>query len=265
MASFRRLKKKYIPFLPEGSVVRHWRNKLLRKLRLARTYEPAIFLDRPELRYGSVLPPVIAEQVLRQGELTFLQIGAYDGVVGDAILELIERYPLRGVLVEPQPSAFARLKKLHGNNDRLMLVNAAIDRKSGRRSFFVPAEGDAEFASLDRQHLLRHGLHAHEIVEIEVDCLTIDDVLQRAQCDTVDFLQIDAEGYDYEIIKSIDFHRLKPRILRFEYRHFPEQELTECLLMLGRHGYRFLTEKLDLIAIQVNDEARGSTVRTTAA
>ena len=249
MGSFRRFKDRYLPFLPAGSQTRRWRNKFLRKFGLTRAYDPAVLTERPEFRYGSLLPLVVAEHVLERGELTFLQIGAFDGQVGDEIFELIQRFPVRGVLVEPQPSAFEKLKALHGERDNLLLINGAIDRTTCMRPFYMSRKGDVEFASFDRSHLVRHGLASQEIVSQETSCLTVDDVLRLANLDTVDLLQIDAEGYDYEILKSIDFDRVCPRIIRFEYRHFSGGDLRECLETLADRGYRFLIEKLDVIAV----------------
>jgi FkbM family methyltransferase len=249
MAGFRRFKRQYLPFLVSGAQVRQWRNRLLRKVGLSRAYEPALLTKCPDLRYGTMLPLFVAEHVLEHGSLTFLQIGAYDGQVGDALLDIIRRFPVRGVLVEPQPTAFARLQELHKNRDNLLLVNAAIDRETCRRPFFMSKNNDVQFASFDRSHLVKHGLRAEDIVSREVDCLTVGDVLNIANFDTVDLLQIDAEGYDYEILKSIDFDRSRPKIIRFEYRHFSEPDLNECLQMLAERGYRILAEKLDLIAV----------------
>ncbi len=253
MAGFRRFKQQYLTFLASGAQVRQWRNRLLRKVGLTRTYEPALLTKCPDLRYGTdgrVLPLFVAEHVLEHGLLTFLQIGAYDGQVHDAILDIIRRFPVRGVLVEPQPTVFASLQVLHKNRDNLLLVNAAIDRETCRRPFFMSKNNDVEFASFDRSHLLKHGLRADDIVSHEVDCFTVDDVLNLANFDTVDLLQIDAEGYDYEILKSINFDRICPKFIRFEYLHLSETDLKECLHMLAGRGYRFLAEKLDIFAVQ---------------
>ena len=250
MALFRRFRHRFLPFLPTGLQTRRWRTRFFRKLGFKRTYEPAILTDRPEFRYGSVLPLVVADHVMEHGELTFLQIGAFDGQTGDEILEIIRRFPVRGVLVEPQPVAFEKLKQLHGERENLLLLNVAIDRIPGKRPFYAPAQGDVMIASFDRAHLLLHGLTPAEIISREIECLTVDDVLRQANFETVDLLQIDAEGYDYEIIKSINFDRVSPRIIRFEYRHFSDRDLQECLTMLADRGYRFLIEDLDIIAVQ---------------
>jgi hypothetical protein len=68
----------------------------------------------------------------------------------------------------------------------------------------------------------------------------------------VDLLQVDTEGYDYEIIKMIDFDWYKPNIIHFEHGlvhgimswdHF-----MECLWVLYQQGYTVVVEWNDAIA-----------------
>jgi hypothetical protein len=77
----------------------------------------------------------------------------------------------------------------------------------------------------------------------------VESALRAAGLTHVDLVQIDAEGYDWPIIRSIDFARLKPRILRFEYRHMSAADADTCLAHLTSHGYRFVVERRDIIAV----------------
>jgi FkbM family methyltransferase len=250
MAGFRRFKRRYLPFLLEGYEVRRLRDRLLRKVGLTRAYEPEALTLNPTLRFDGLLSLVAAAHVLEHGEIRFLQVGAFDGEEGDAIVHLIENYPARGVLVEPQPRVFERLRNRHERRGDLTLVNAAIDSEGGSRPFYLAKDADVQFASFDRGHLLRHGLTADEIEAVEVECLTIDDVLDRAGMESVDLVQVDAEGHDYEILRSINLERLAPKMIRFEHRHFDRSDLTKWVDTLAEHNYRFLTEKLDVLAIR---------------
>ncbi len=104
-------------------------------------------------------------------------------------------------------------------------------------------------ASFDREHLRKHGIPASETVVQRVPCHTVESALRTAGMQQVDLLQIDAEGYDWPIIRSIDFTRLQPRILRFEYRHMPARDADACLALLAARGYRFIIETRDIIAV----------------
>ena len=52
--------------------------------------------------------------------------------------------------------------------------------------------------------------------EINVKCVKFSDFIKSKNIRSLDLLIIDTEGYDYEIIMSIDFEILKPNIIRFE-------------------------------------------------
>ena len=103
-------------------------------------------------------------------------------------------------------------------------------------------------ASFDRQHLRKHGVPDADIVVQPVACHTVESALRTAGLNRVDLIQIDAEGHDWPIIRSIDFTRMRPSILRFEYRHMCRAEADACLALLARNGYRFLLEPRDVIA-----------------
>ena len=62
------------------------------------------------------------------------------------------------------------------------------------------------------------------------------------------FVQIDAEGMDYQIIRSIDFQRIKPAIIRYEHMVLHERDRDACLELLEGHGCRFLLEDSDTTA-----------------
>jgi hypothetical protein len=79
--------------------------------------------------------------------------------------------------------------------------------------------------------------------------------------ESVDILQIDAEGYDGQILLSIDFGRIRPAIVRFEYRNMPPRDADACLAYLARFGYRFLLEPRDIIAVRPALEPRPQPAR----
>ena len=55
---------------------------------------------------------MIAETLSRdQKNVFFVQVGANDGVQSDPINHFVSEYGWRGILVEPQPAIFKKLKK----------------------------------------------------------------------------------------------------------------------------------------------------------
>jgi FkbM family methyltransferase len=246
--TLRDIRRRWTPGWLSTDARRLRRNKFFRRLGIQRCYAPPVLTRRPELAVRSWLPFVVAHELLRNPEMTFLQIGAFDGVGDDDLRELIVAHQLRGVLVEPQPAAFARLATTYRDQPQVVLIQAAIAEREGTREFFSRRGKATMAASFDRNHLRRHGILDHEIVANEVECHTVSSALRLAGLDRVDLIQIDAEGFDWEIIQSIDFDRLRPAIVRFEYRNMAQRDADACLELLADHGYRFLMESRDIIA-----------------
>jgi hypothetical protein len=83
-----------------------------------------------------------------------------------------------------------------------------------------------------------------------VQFLTFDSVVRRSSLGVIDMLQIDTEGYDYEIIKMAFSSGYFPPILAFEWQHLKNDEMSACRSDLIEHGYQWLLSKNDVIAIR---------------
>jgi len=189
----------------------------------------------------------------------FVQIGAFDGTTHDPLRAHVRDGRWHGVLVEPQPRYFRRLLESYVRTDGLSFVNAAIDGERGSRTLYgvqsasgEPIDGLAHLASFSRDHLLdwqrRDGRAGSDlrIVGTPVHCLTFEDLL--ADVEYVDLLHIDAEGYDFELLKLFDFDRFAPELVRFEHIHLSREDWDAAVRLLVRHGYRTIREEYDTTA-----------------
>jgi len=244
----RELRRKLTPRWLRLEARRRRRDVMFRRLGIQRCYTPPLVTREPGMLVRSWLPYVVAHELLNNERLTFLQIGAFDGQSDDDLRELVVRHQLRGVLLEPQPAAFAWLKETYRHQPHVTLLQAAIANREGLRDLFCRRGDPSMAASFDREHLRRHGIPDEEIVAQPVACHTVESALRAAGLQRVDLIQIDAEGYDWPIIRSIDFTTFRPAILRFEYRHMPSRDADACLELLASQGYRFLIEPKDIIA-----------------
>ncbi len=191
-------------------------------------------------------------------ELNFIQIGAFDGIVGDPLRKYIVLCGWRGILVEPQPYAVERLRSLYADNTRISIIPAAMDRQPGTRILYTVDSCNLPgwaggLASFDRENIVKHaGLVAGletMIREITVPCISFASVLQQAP-DRIDVLQIDTEGYDGEILGMFPFEDFRPAIVHWEVKHLTKRQREECLERLGRTGYRFASSgSEDMLAV----------------
>lgn len=186
----------------------------------------------------------------RGADVTVLQVGAFDGLTNDPVLDAPRRYGWRGVLVEPQPAPFADLQALHTGDPRIQVVNAAISDRDGTRALFTldPVEDLPSWAqqisSFRREHLegqqqwLPDGVVAERLTALEVETLTFDTLLERTGTATVDVLQIDTEGYDWEVLRLFDLPAREPAIVHYEHVHLGEPDRARALELLWANGYR---------------------------
>src|SRR5215471_4386422 len=149
----------------------------------------------------------------------FVQIGANDGVSSDPLRNIVLKYHLRGILVEPNPPVFNKLVDNYREEPQLRFENVAVGPTTGTKTIYVPvSEGSADlFGSFDREVLIRRFGRSVEIREVEVQTVPLGLILERGGNRQLDLVQIDTEGYDFEILKMLDFGRWLPAIVNYEH------------------------------------------------
>lgn len=183
-------------------------------------------------------------------ELTFIQIGAYDGVTKDPLRKYIDACGWRGVLLEPQPRPARQLRELYRENDRILVLEAALERQRGKRALFTVQCDSAPkwvggMASFERDHIIRNShlvpsFDAYTMIkEIVVDCVSFDDVLDQLASTRVDLLQIDAEGADGYILSLFPYSRVQPAVIHWEVKNMTKLQQETTFDLLSERGYRF--------------------------
>jgi len=196
-------------------------------------------------------------------EAFFVQIGAGDGRYGDPLWPFVKGGAWRGVLVEPVPYVFERLRRNYAGNDRVALENVAVSDHDGRLTLFhVDQVGGADrarvpdhyhlLASTSRELLLRQTSIPEledRIVSVEVPCLSPATLLARHSVDRLDVLVIDAEGLDCQILQNFDIEALRPRIIAYEDINSEPAESAACRGRLESLGYETMQEEFDTWAV----------------
>jgi FkbM family methyltransferase len=187
-----------------------------------------------------------------------VQIGACDGLMADPIHAWIKRYRWHGILVEPQRNEFERLQVTYRDDrDRLVFENVAIAESNGTRSLYRVRDS-AQSADWERgiATLLPQREDAGRFAAEIVPCITFDTLLDRHRVAHIDLLQIDVEGYDFEVLKLLDFDRIQPAVIRYEHRHLGPADRHACRVFLARRGYRILGMEFDTGAVRTDAAGR---------
>ena len=59
-----------------------------------------------------------------------------------------------------------------------------------------------------------------DIEEIDVQYLTFSNLMEKYSVSSIDLLQIDVEGAEFQILNSINFEKIEIKKIIFEYKHF---------------------------------------------
>jgi len=215
-----------------------------------RAHKPSLLKQQPDLEIHNLLELATVFHSRPRHDFFFVQIGAFDGRAGDPLRRLVRRHHWRGILVEPQPTAFQTLQSNYAGETTLQFYNVAIGPTDGELTLYTRRDGDVSVASTTRHLLIKPGHPENKVVALQVPCWTLQTLLANAKAPShIDLLQIDVEGFDYEIIRSIDFSRIKPAIIRYEHVILSQRDRNACLSLLASHGYRFLLEDRDTTAL----------------
>ena len=226
------------------------RNIGLHRLGVERTYKPQSLIRHPDWNFKDILSLAVGYRLATHSDVTFLQIGAFDGINNDPLHALIRKFNLSGILVEPQPEVFEALKSTYRHHPNLTFVQAAISNQDEVRPFYTSRHQPTQVASFNREHLIKRNVPPHDNQELPMPCLTISSLLAKYAANSPDLIQIDTEGFDFEIIKTIDFQTVRPFVLRYEHEHLSRGDHSASLEMLAEQGYQFFVEKKDVTAIR---------------
>lgn len=201
-----------------------------------------------------ILDLAIRDLMSREPDIFFLEIGAHDGVSYDPIHSYVSQFHWKGLLVEPQPAIFQKLKENYRDEKQLLFENSAIAHQDGTIELHcfenANAEDHSSMLTSTRKHYLTLNGDSHRgmLKTITVPALTLESLLTKHQVKRVNVLQIDTEGFDFEIIKMLDFKRMKPEIIHFENNFLNRRQKSECSQILSDQNYSLLSLGFDTIA-----------------
>ena len=202
-----------------------------------------------------------------------VQIGANDGINNDPIHKFIKRYKWQGVLLEPQKFVFDKyLQPLYRKTKGIVTLNAALDVADGFKPIYKISISNSRWAtgltSFNRSVLeeavrsgyvekqaLKEGCPLPEnsedfIAEEEVECICTDSLVKKYGLTKIDWLQIDTEGFDFEIIKMFNISVTKPTVIVYENQHFQAILQNECINYLKQNGYVYHNFGLNTLAMR---------------
>jgi FkbM family methyltransferase len=165
------------------------------------------------------------KNLLQKNKLIALDVGAQGGFLNGSIFA--EKYNsfFSPIAVEPIESEAKKLKDknyqvipkgLWSSNCKKKLY--FLGRRSGSTSMYKPNKNVFDLFGFKKKNF-----HLFEVSEeIEVECTTLEESLNKLNIKNLDFLKIDTQGSELEIVKGIG--RYLPLIIKIEVQIIPMYE-----------------------------------------
>ena len=191
-----------------------------------------------------------------------VQIGSNDGKTNDPFYNHFIQGNWSALLVEPVPYVFERLFETHGGKPEVILENVAISDQDGTREFFHLKRSDSadtpwwydQIGSFSRDQVIKSQDEIPDLncllTTAEVRCLTLPRLLESHSVNHIDILHTDLEGYDYEVLRQLDFSRWSPELILYEHKHLSSGDIALCSERLKNNGYRLISGSADTLAVK---------------
>jgi FkbM family methyltransferase len=193
-------------------------------------------------------------------DFSFVQIGANDGISFDFLYSFVILRNSSGIVVEPVKEYFDELCENYKNNINIVKVNKAIHPTKKEMIIYkiLPTaqsrypEWVKGIASFDSTHHLKLKINSNDIVEEKVISDNLHNIISdNLKIFELDYFQIDTEGFDFEILKMIDFNILKTKMIKFESVNLLKGDAELAFRYLEEKGYHMFNESGDTIGVNL--------------
>jgi FkbM family methyltransferase len=214
----------------------------------------------------------------RRSKLSVVQVGANDGAINDPLYPVMKMLVDRTkvLLIEPQKSLLPYLSANYRFHPDATVHNGAVGLDRSLTLYAVKPEiwGELDLrygkewpayraptgvTSADRSYVYawltkqyRGSRPVDDLIEqLIVPCSSLLPILQAyGWDDEIDVLQIDAEGFDDQVIYNSNIERTKPSIIHFEWKMLNGDKQNALRLHLEGHNFELVEQKGDMLAIR---------------
>jgi FkbM family methyltransferase len=153
-------------------------------------------------------------------------IGTHDGMNGEWVKH-IKHKTTNAILVEASKKQFDELSYNYNGFDNVKLLNEAITSDGREAEFYEFGLGSTN--TFDKLHCENHIINGENVTIRNVKSLGINElIIQENLQNTLDWIHLDTEAIDDEIIMGLDFSKIKkPKLIVFETINFSKERLGD--------------------------------------
>ena len=181
----------------------------------------------------------VFEQLISRGytlgeKRYFVDVGAFDGKHYSNSL-FFEELSWRGVCIEAQPSSYEKCRV----NRKCEVIQAIVSGTDGGSELFVRNENEPMLSHVTRTHSQGFSLPTR----------SLNSILAEVNApEKIDYLSIDVEGLDFEVLKSLDTEKYYVTAITIE--HNGSEQGSDIANWLWGNGYLVRIVNWDFFAIK---------------
>lgn len=163
----------------------------------------------------------------------FVEFGATNGLTNSNSWLLENGFGWTGILAEPNPVWHADLDR----NRSCAVDKRCVYTHSGQVLSFVSPE-DPELGGISDTAGHDHFAEIRKSAsKFDVSTVSLEDLLdEHGAPEIIDYMSIDTEGSELDILEAFNFRRRRVRLLSVEHSHSPQERKIDRFL--ASHGYR---------------------------
>jgi FkbM family methyltransferase len=181
----------------------------------------------------------------------FLDIGAHDGITYSNSYFFEKYRNFNGICLEPNPLVFEKLIK----NRKCDCLNSAASYADGFAKFTKISGYSEMLSGLEEFRDPRHNdrakieinVNGGEIETIEVATVNVNRLVENR---SIDFITIDIEGGELDVLKTLDFNKFDCRVLVVEINYENQKNQISELLM-NNHFFIYKRVGSDYIYLNI--------------
>ena len=175
--------------------------------------------------HGQLMQDLFVDYILNKDNGYFVEVGACNGLVESNTLWLEKKRNWNGILCEPAEFWHEELIK---NRPKCIIEKRPIFSVSGKNVKFNVQRGSRSFIETDSKS------DGGNIILLE--SISLNQLLLENKSSEIDYLSIDTEGSEFEIIKNLDFNKFRPRIITIEH-NYNKNKRKKILNLLTINNY----------------------------
>ena len=156
---------------------------------------------------SQIYQDLLVDFILDKDKGFFCEIGACDGIVHSNSYYLEKERNWKGILCEP---ASFWLEKLKTNRSDAIIETRPLFSKTNIPIEFVEKPGGRSFIDLNNSNMV------DKKVKISI---SLNDLLKNNKISKIDYLSIDTEGSEFEILNTFDLNLYRPKIITVEHNY----------------------------------------------